>query len=251
MAKYKVGDYVQLRPDYYRGAWFYGFSCRSERKKIASLVGQRGRIESIGFALSPLLQEYMVRYGHDLFKIPGDLLDFSPTERLTKRPAQAGEKVKIVNAIAPAGRYKDGDVLTVEKSKPDSHCVITIGTIVLHDAEYLVIEPDQPQKHRYTEEQIAEARQITYDELFKVWRGGGCQAIHFVEMQPDDFSHQDDDDRRFKGKPRTLCTKIRSYSGAKLQRTHAFCAPNDEWTPEIGRMVAICKMTGRKLPDWL
>ena len=208
MAKYKVGDYVQLRPDYYRGAWFYGFSCRSERKKIASLVGQRGRIESIGFALSPLLQEYMVRYGHDLFKIPGDLLDFSPTERLT-----VADRVQAIKTAFDQ----------IAKTF----------------------------KHRYAPDQIREARQITYEELFKVWRGGGCQAIHFVEMQPDDFSHQDDDDRRFKGKPRTLCTKIRSYSGAKLQRTYAFCAPNDEWTPEIGRMVAICKMTGRKLPEWL
>lgn len=89
----------------------------------------------------------------------------------------------------------------------------------------------EPAKHRYTADQEREAREIVYrlmtsnDGLFRFNAiGHKTYCLHYLRS-------------------RDVYTMEEIYT--------AFCAPNDEFSADIGRMVAICKLLDEPLPTWI
>ena len=88
-----------------------------------------------------------------------------------------------------------------------------------------------PVIHRHTDEQIAEAQRII-GEIVAGFKFG--QHFH---------PHGESD------KELTI-----RYTAEPLDEFHnitAHCSPHDEFNRTIGLLVALCKATGRKLPDWV
>lgn len=88
-----------------------------------------------------------------------------------------------------------------------------------------------PTLHRHTPEQVAEAQRII-GEIVAGFKFGQC------------FDISDESDREL---------TIR-YTSDPIDRLHtitAHCSPHDEFNRTIGVLVALCKATGRKLPDWI
>lgn len=110
-------------------------------------------------------------------------------------------------------------------------------------------------KHRYTPEQEQEAREIVY-RLMTTNRGGegfGLVAIDFVR-----FNRLDNEtyawlyfvDNLILGDESEHMKNI-TFKGTVIRTATAKCSPSDEFSADIGRMVAICKLLGEPLPEWV
>ena len=86
-------------------------------------------------------------------------------------------------------------------------------------------------KHQYSEKHIAEAEQII-----------GHIVAHDNEASVIRFDHD--------GKYTTAETG-RSYYALGARYGEAKCSDDDCFNICIGRMVALCKATGTRLPDWI
>lgn len=85
--------------------------------------------------------------------------------------------------------------------------------------------------HRHTPEQIAEAQRII-GEIVAGFKFGQC------------FYIRDESDRE-------LTIRYTAETADGMHTVTAHCSPHDEFNRTIGIMVALCKATGRKLPDWI
>lgn len=108
--------------------------------------------------------------------------------------------------------------------------------------------PLAPTKRTYTPAQIAEARDIVYRIMTKP---GLCKAF-LVDLNQNGSSYDAKDTDNAKT-PHVLAILLEDgIDGWKEdRRAVAFCAPDDEWNDDIGRMVALCKLTGTAMPDWV
>jgi hypothetical protein len=88
-----------------------------------------------------------------------------------------------------------------------------------------------PTLHRHTPEQIAEAQRII-GEIVADFKFGQCYYI------------RDESDRE-------LTIRYTAEEADGMHTITAHCSPHDEFNRTIGIMVALCKATGRKLPDWI
>ena len=156
--------------------------------------------------------------------------------REVKRKAKVGELVKIVNKWLSCGKYENGDILTCKETF--GHTSILAGELhgpCVNDSEYVVLEPIAPVKRVYTAEQIQEARDIVYRIIAECTLSGIAYA--FVRLGN-----------------KTLCRQLSSV-GAKIWHeikcVRAECLDTDTWNDDVGRCVALCKLTGEKLPKWV
>lgn len=85
--------------------------------------------------------------------------------------------------------------------------------------------------HRHTPDQIAETQRII-GEIVADFKFGQCYYI-----------------RDESGKDLTIRYTAETADGMHTITAH--CSPHDEFNRTIGIMVALCKATGRKLPDWV
>ncbi len=85
--------------------------------------------------------------------------------------------------------------------------------------------------HRHTPEQVAEAQRII-GEIVAGFRNFEC------------FFIRDDSDRE-------LSIYYTKEVRDGMHTITAHCSPHDEFNRTIGLLVALCKATGRKLPDWI
>jgi hypothetical protein len=175
--------------------------------------------------------------------------------REVKRKANVGELVKIVNAYCAFGSYKEGDCLIIIDR--DEVYAYVNGEQNHHklifDFEYVTLEPIAPIKRVYTAEQIQEARDIVYRIMTS--QKSFLSAIRLYTYPPNSITYLDVKDAQNKSKPRTIAKLIFEHLSdcdwSEARRSIAFCHDNDEWNDEVGRMVAICKLTGEKLPKWV
>ena len=88
-----------------------------------------------------------------------------------------------------------------------------------------------PTLHRHTPEQIADAQRIIGEIVagFKF-----CQYF-YIRNESD----------------RELTIRYTSEIADGMHTITAHCSPHDEYNRTIGLLVALCKATGRKLPDWV
>lgn len=112
------------------------------------------------------------------------------------------------------------------------------------------VAPLAPTKHVYTPEQIAEARDISY----RIMTGAGCLSAYFVWPLKENFLDLADKPNRKRPHVVAACLSA-GFCGpnkyVETDRAVSFCSPDDEWNDDIGIMVALCKLTGTKLPDWV
>jgi len=88
-----------------------------------------------------------------------------------------------------------------------------------------------PTLHRHTPEQVAEAQRII-GEIVSGFRNFEC------------FFIRDESDRE-------LSIYYTKEVRDGMHTITAHCSPHDEFNRTIGLLVALCKATGRKLPDWI
>ena len=88
-----------------------------------------------------------------------------------------------------------------------------------------------PTLHRHTPDQIAEAQRII-GEIVAGFKFGQC------------FYIRDESDK-------DLAIRYTAETADGMHAITAHCSPHDEFNRTIGLLVALCKATGRKLPDWI
>lgn len=112
-------------------------------------------------------------------------------------------------------------------------------------------------KHKYTPEQIAKAKMISYELLkentmpMKYTFGKSFMAVCFHTFTNIDNQYVDSDDEKNIGKKRVVAILGNALSGCERNRSIAFCSPHDEFNQDIGIMVALCKLFDKALPDWI
>lgn len=120
------------------------------------------------------------------------------------------------------------------------------GQVVAYDE----VIPPRP-KRVYTAAQIAEARDIVYRIMF---RGTSVSQSYRIVCERND-GYLDIKDKKNKGKPHTIAICLNRMCGTSDfvdgERAVAFCSDTDTWNDDIGRLVALCKLTGEKMPDWI
>lgn len=105
--------------------------------------------------------------------------------------------------------------------------------------DWKIIAPLALTKRTYTPAQIAEARDIVYRLCEQVWTDKNMNGICF--FQPAN--------KRCVG---VFTTHGSGITGIKeTGRASARCSDNDVFDESIGRMVALCKLTGTPLPAWI
>ena len=106
-------------------------------------------------------------------------------------------------------------------------------------------------EHRYTEKQKQEARDIVYRLM--------TRRDPLIAVQTCTFpgGYLDLKDSGNKDRPHTVAILIeRMYESSprywrEAGRAVAYCSPGDEWSDDIGRMVALCKLLDKPLPGWI
>lgn len=107
-----------------------------------------------------------------------------------------------------------------------------------------------PALHRYTPEQEAEARDVVYRLMMKQ----DCTVA--IYLRTEKTNYLDAFDRPNYGRPHTIAIQLLRASEATHDwkedcRAVAFCSPHDEWSDDVGRCVALCKLLGEPLPEWI
>lgn len=227
----KVGDTVRLIDKYYEHEDFKKLD-RDLRKEIGKARGK----DFVAFEIKRLPLGLVVDSyctSGSLYDIPLSMLErvepkakeepsiadrfASIPERLVKRHAKVGEKIRIVAEDASHDLYKNGDTRTVSYIGSGAVRVQEHNWWIC-DEEYLVIESG---KHVYTDEQKAEALRIATEIL----------------------------NENYKQNPIPNKEIVVKLWGGKIGKSK--CAPTDEYAYEIGLMVACCHATGRNLPNWI
>lgn len=106
------------------------------------------------------------------------------------------------------------------------------GQLLEMDARTGFIKPVQPvpmTKRKWTEAEIAEAKDIVYDYLTQNRR---ISSVSIVQ----------------EGKRTAVTVHWTDYPSKTFV---AWCCDNDEYNKDIGLMVALCKSELRKLPQWI
>lgn len=112
------------------------------------------------------------------------------------------------------------------------------------------LAPLTPAKHRYTPEQEAEAREIVYRLMMKQTTASesaiGFKTIVFKTVNKETMVYL----------LTPYCVEFRRdndwvMSGPSYEKATAKCSPHDEFSTDIGRMVALCKLLGEPLPEWI
>jgi len=214
-----------------RGDWVY---VRSPEKSSLCGDGTSIKIKQPFAYLHPnqytLLPDYQPKPKEPITTYRGKLY------REVKRKANVGELVKIVKATETKGHYKNGDIIQVVKwGNSDTWAYYRqAGGHFLRDSEYVVLEPIEV-KRAYTAEQIREARDIVYREMID--RVRTPIAVNYDEDTKTATARMFDTD--CKGKI------------LLVGKETAKCSDNDTPNKDVGMMVAICKLTGEKLPKWV
>jgi hypothetical protein len=213
-AEIKSGDKVKLIDRFYEHDAFKADS-RHIRKQIASLNGRELEVKDIC--------KYTNRAstGKIDYSIPVELL----------------EKVEPDSPVFEAGKSYVFDKTLLEwKPRPDSwesdidgKSVEFIPGDTKGSVSFYLVDREwcRESKHRYTDEQIAEAEQII-----------GSIVASLPDWDTFFFRREGSE------------TMIYASGNANKQNS-AKCMETDEYNQTIGRMIALCRHVGRPLPKWL
>lgn len=217
MPSIKIGDKIKLIDKFYEHEAFKSDS-RHIRKQIASLKDTE--LEAKG------INEYANRVstGEINYSIPIELLE--KAEQLPK----PGDLFKVIGNSGVPHYFENGEIVTLVQPFGWVYDCICNGYCKHHGGIYdqvIRISDIEPYtKHRYTDEQIAEAQRIIGE---------------IVASLPDW------DNYAFSRTGR----RTHMYINNQTTKKHAVCMETDEYNQTIGRMITLCKHVGRPLPKWL
>lgn len=237
----RKGDIVKLIDKFYKHEAFKKL-VRYHRKDIANQSGKELKILDINCG-----QVSYSAKDDGLWTIPIELLE--KVEELPKVPKQ-GDLFRVVSNTSPLHFYDTGDVVRLVMIS-SSGCYVCersdgrnqhvhpgdlepyaesaherlerVSTVF---AEWKHGGCKNPAKHRYTDEQIAEAERIIGE---------------IVASLPDWNNYAFSRTGR----------RTHMYINNQTAKKHAVCKETDEYNQTIGRMIVLCRHVGRALPDWL
>lgn len=217
----KVGDKVKLIDRFYEHEAFRS-EPRIRRKSIASLRG-------INFDVSYINKASRASGTCKIaWSIPIELLE--KVEELPK----PGDLFKVIGKGTNYHHFELGEIVEFIKDETSMGMYLLRGysksrnevcNQVLYRSD---IKPYT--KHRYTDEQISEAQRII-----------GEIVAEFTAFSSMFFADPINSETKL-----YYCPAGREYVDIT-----AHCSPADEFNVTIGRMVALCRATGYKLPEWL
>jgi hypothetical protein len=234
--KFKAGDKVRFKKEFYKEEYFKGLT-REKRKRAADIASlgefdvfckDRCRVH--------VTDKFKVRHNID-----ASLLELckEPEVKEVKRIAKVGEWIKIVHALYDSRTtkedYVDGDIIQVESLYFDVVGIIVKGkqgkSVYASHREYVVLEnyspeekPSEHPKRKWTEEEIVKAKCFLAEELVN----GKCKFTFDINNNE------------------TTC-----YNFESNKIKSAKCAYNDECNRYIGAVVAYCKVSGVKIPEFI
>jgi hypothetical protein len=219
----RKSDKVKLIDKFYDHDAFKELS-RDHRKDIANQVGKELKLTFVCDGWVSYTAE-----NQGVKSIPVELLE--KAEELPKVPKQ-GDLFKVINKGIGYHHFELGEV--VEFIKGETYYS---GMYLLRGyskdrnevCDQLLYKSDiEPYtKHRYTDEQIAEAEQII-----------GSIVASLPDWDTFFFRREGSE------------TMIYASGNANKQNS-AKCMETDEYNQTIGRMIALCRHVGRPLPKWL
>ena len=232
MARFNDGDKVRLKKDYYKNWWFGGLS-RDKRKKISEKENRVARVTTND--MSDICQEYPngiieIRFNDRTFyMVHEDMLELVATKVKLSEPKHTvwtDELGNITNEMWEFCRT----MLNYPETSPNE---------VFRKMENNLIKGITPisikeNKHSYTAEQIADAKQIVSDILLNACRRGWQVSYGFHNNEDVIWARYVIPEKHPMGE----------YHVAK-------CSETDEYNPYIGIMIALCRANGRKVPDWV
>lgn len=214
----KIGDKAKLIDKFYEHEAFKKLE-RCERKDIANQSGKALTVLDFYFGRARYSGESVGRY-----KIPIELLE--KVEELPK----PGDLFRVIGNSGVPHYFENGDIVKLVQPYDWTYDCICKGYCKYHGGVYnqvIRISDIEPYtKHRYTDEQIAEAQRIIGE---------------IVASLPDwnNYAFSRHDDITF------------MYENDQLTDRGARCFKTDEYNQTIGRMIALCRHVGRPLPEWL
>jgi hypothetical protein len=208
----RKSDKVKLIDKFYEHEAFKRHK-RHIRKQIASLKDTELEIGDIRAST-----------GKIDYSIPVELLE--KVEELPK----PGDLFKVINKGIGYHHFETGEVVEFIKDETFMGMYLLRGYCKYHGGVYdqfVRISDIEPYtKHRYTDEQIAEAEQIIGKIVADFPNG---VSLKFRKEGIKTYTYVD---------------------GVNFDR-FATCSKSDEYNQTIGRMVALCKQVRRPLPEWL
>ena len=218
----KVGDTVKLIDKFYEHEAFKAES-RHIRKQIASLKDAQFIVKDI--------------YGHTNRAATGKIDYTIPVELLEKAEEMPEKTIyeeveNLIEALTEIIKPAMEMVREIIEKLVEVYGVDLVEISKLIDQGMSFQEAiESTSKHRYTDEQVREAQRIIGEIVADMaWR----QQITFALVD---------------GNIIALSWRDR-YENTK-QVFEAKCSPHDEYNETIGKMVCLCRATGRKLPDWI
>lgn len=240
MKQFKKGDTVVLKEQFYEEPRFKEMDRGSRKlyagfKSVAFVVSEVGLGEFGAYVRTS--KGWLRAELFELVKKPevtaiwyDECTEYPPKKPVVevRRKAVNGEWIKITNGCPSHNQdYKNGDIFRAEFDtygkihRPENYCI--------YESEYVVLENYEPAdynpKRRWTMEEIQEAKIIVYDLFF---HNPECLKLS-LHIGHDGITHAERKGEHFTAK----------------------CCPTGEPNEHIGRMVALCKATGRTLPDWI
>mgnify|MGYP007069473121 CR=1 FL=1 len=228
--KFEKGDKIKLKKDFYKEENFKEL-VRSSRKSIAELVGKILTVKSYGYVSNDLLHVTIGGEG-DYVILTSVAEPIAKPATREKRKAVEGEYVKIVKPLMAIGYGEDAVFEVGEVCKNGFLVKDSEDKLYISDSEYVVIPAPEfnvpaPALRTWTQEEIQEAKDIVLDILFSETRVLKIEGKDIIKTGDPIFS---------------------AYGG---KRYTARCSEHDQWNFWVGKMVAMCTASGRKLPDWV
>ena len=218
----KVGDTVTLIDNFYEHEKFKA-EPRIRRKSIASLDGDVFNITHINFSnLASTTSGIVWTIPLDLLRKVDDTVDKTLSDEIEQLVMSFAELIKPVVEMARDIIENLVEVCGVDLVEISER--INQGMSFQEAIESTTL-------HRHTPEQVAEAQRI----IGEIVAGFNLGQRYYIRDESD-------------------MELIIRYTAGEADGGHtitAHCSPHDEFNRTIGLLVALCKATGRKLPDWL
>jgi len=227
--KFKQGDKIYLRTDFYKFPEFKKYS-RLERKEIAGLLNEELTVNC------PQKNNLLPKSG--MFVMPNKFFTHFKPPVITLAPSEivinidAPEHITRAECDSLVKQLKQTiDRLNQEQGDLYSSVYISWYNAAVKELEKRIV----PNKRTYTAEQIQEAKNIVYDIMVQRESSFGVISI----------SHHD----------KTTCASRDIYDPKDHTKTRVCasttCSSFDEYNEHIGNMVAVCKLTDKKMPAWV
>ena len=253
--KFKVGDYVRLKKEFYKEDEFKSMS-RLLRQCVSLL--KNGKSDVLGVMDSKLdYGRILVAHGEDVYILPTCIFELVEPEKKpvveVKRQAKVGEWIKIVNAEYASGGYKDGDILQVGEAYLSLKAVRIKGICTgIYNREYVVLENyEQPKKHNDALDALTHScealsksfsKHVNLMTKTRRWTPEEIVKAKFLLASELIFYHC----KFVRDGHRTACYNFVTGKSAESKPS-----PDDEYNEYIGAVVAYCKTCGVKIPEFI